>query len=149
MAETYFLRQLKITRRLAPGSLDLAANLNKLGDTASQRGKLRDAEDQYQEAWKIVKRQAQQVTGDSGRQAFGRMNHYYAADLVSIQLKRLEADAAFVTMEEGRAQALLQAIAEKGGLQKRRRHRRYGARTEQQLVRILQPTKMQSAPPHT
>ena len=50
------------------------------------------------------------VAGDTGRQEFGNANASYDGDLLNIQLQGNRRDAAFATLEEGRAQALVQAM---------------------------------------
>jgi CHAT domain-containing protein/tetratricopeptide (TPR) repeat protein len=114
VAELLYRRALGITERLAPDSLDLAQCLNSLGNVSAYRKRLGEAEDRYRRAWKIVQSQGMQVAGDNGRQEFGTVHSKYAADLIAIQLKRHESNGAFVTLEEGRARALAQVMAERG-----------------------------------
>ena len=112
-AEQLYQRVLTIREKLAPDSLDIAASLNNLGNVARNRGKLEEAEAKYSQAWRIVQRQGRQVAGDSARQEFGQAYSSYAADLLTVQLQGNHREAAFVTLEQGRSQALLQVMAER------------------------------------
>ncbi len=69
--------------------------------------------DHASRAWAIVKRQAIGITGEDARQAFTGQYAAIGALLATIQGMRGDADGAFVTVEEGRAQSLLQLLAER------------------------------------
>ena len=102
------------TAEAAGDRLTEAASLNNLGLVAFNRGELDGAEDYLKRGWQIVRAQGAQVAGDSGRQQFGETHARYVANLLLVQLQRNRFDAAFNTLEEGRAQALVQAMAERG-----------------------------------
>jgi tetratricopeptide (TPR) repeat protein len=106
-------RALAIQTNLAPDSLETARTLKILADLASKSGDLDSAERLASRAWDIVKHQAEAVTNDEARQAFGSSTEDYASVLLSIQLTRHEPEAAFATLEEGRAQSLAQLLFEK------------------------------------
>jgi len=112
-AEAYHKRALAIRQTLAPESLDVAKSENSLGLVDYGRGRLDEAEAHFRDAWKIVRRQAGRISRDSARQEFGSANAFYAANLVATQVQRGESDAAFLTLEEGRTQALLQSMADR------------------------------------
>jgi tetratricopeptide (TPR) repeat protein len=112
-ARDYYLRALATQERLAPESLGMAASLRSLGNLASDQGDLGGAVDRLGRAWQIVRGQAGRVTGDEARQAFGAYKASYAANLLRCQLAQGRPAEAFVTLEEGRAQALQQLLAER------------------------------------
>jgi CHAT domain-containing protein len=74
---------------------------------------LDSAENLAKRAWHIVQHQAEVVTSDEARQAFGSSTQGYAGTLLSVQVARQEPEAAFVTLEEGRAQALARLLFER------------------------------------
>ena len=57
-AEEYFRQGLAISERLAPSRLDVAANLNGLGNVADSRGDLDKAEEYYRQALTIKEKLA-------------------------------------------------------------------------------------------
>ena len=59
------------------------------------------------------RRQRSAVRGDEALIAFGRHVESYATDLILAQLDAGNAEAAFRTLEESRAQALFQLVAER------------------------------------
>jgi CHAT domain-containing protein/tetratricopeptide (TPR) repeat protein len=112
-ARDFLERALAIKEKLAPASLDLASSLGNVGFIAQERGDLKSALELDSRAWQIVRARGVSVTGDEARQAFGSRYALYAAQLVGCQLALGQRDAAFVTLEEGRAQALQQLLAER------------------------------------
>ncbi|HLJ53674.1 MAG TPA: CHAT domain-containing protein [Chthonomonadaceae bacterium] len=112
-AEAYYKRALAIQEKLAPESLAVATSLNNLATVASDRGRLAEAEAQLQAAWQVVRRQAAFIAGDAARQEFGTATAWYAANLVAAQVALGKPDAALTTLEEGRAQALAQSLADR------------------------------------
>src|SRR5205823_2287806 len=76
-------------------------------------GDLPEAERLAGRAWEIVRRQGLVVAGDEARQAFGASHADYGAELASCQVALGKPAAAFATLEEGRAQALLQLLFER------------------------------------
>jgi tetratricopeptide (TPR) repeat protein len=113
-AQRYFEQSLEIKQRLAPDSLDVASSMKNLGNVAASRGDWDRAEALSRQAWTIIRHQAAAVSGDEARQAFGHTAEVYAASLLRCQLRRGDAQGAFATLEEGRAQALQQLLAERG-----------------------------------
>ncbi|HLJ55927.1 MAG TPA: tetratricopeptide repeat protein [Chthonomonadaceae bacterium] len=113
-AESLHARALDIAERIAPDSLDVAQSLYNLGLIAAARPNPGEAERRLQRAWQIVRKQGKTVAGDFGRQEFGSAKALYAADLVGVQLALGKLEPAFVTLEQGRAQALAQSIAGRG-----------------------------------
>ena len=114
VARDFFTRALDIQQRLAPNSLGMAVSLREFGALAFEQGNLEQALDMTTRAWGIVQAQAGAVTGEEARQAFGFKYSAMASDLIRVQLASGRTDEAFVTLEEGRAQALLQILTERG-----------------------------------
>jgi CHAT domain-containing protein/tetratricopeptide (TPR) repeat protein len=112
-AAEYYRRALAIEDKLAPDSLVHATILNSLAVVAKESGELDSAENLAKRAWHIVQHQAEVVTSDEARQAFGSSTQGYAGTLLSVQVARQEPEAAFVTLEEGRAQALARLLFER------------------------------------
>jgi CHAT domain-containing protein/Tfp pilus assembly protein PilF len=112
-AAEYYRRALAIEDNLAPDSLLHATTLNSLAIVARESGELDSAENLAKRAWHIVQHQAEVVTSDEARQAFGSSTQGYAGTLLSVQVARQEPEAAFVTLEEGRAQALARLLFER------------------------------------
>jgi CHAT domain-containing protein len=79
-----------------------------------ERGDLKAALTPATRAWSIVRSQAPGVSGDEARQAFESRYQKVGGQLVRVQTALGQADAAFRTLEEGRAQALLQFASERG-----------------------------------
>jgi CHAT domain-containing protein/tetratricopeptide (TPR) repeat protein len=112
-SQRYYQRALTIKEKLAPGSLDVAISLNSLGGVARDQGDLIKAEGIARRAWQLVRRQGSLIAGDEARQAFGTSTAHYSAHLAQYQFARGNTAAAFTTVEEGRAQALQQLLAER------------------------------------
>lgn len=112
-AQGHLVRALAIFEKLAPGGLNMAGSLNGLALAAYAQGDLVKAEGYARQAWGLVRQQAGAVTGDEARQAFGGSTANVAATLMRVQLALGQPGEAFVTLEEGRAQALLQLLAER------------------------------------
>jgi len=113
-ALVYHRRALEIQEKRAPGSLEVARSFNCLGLVASDQGDLETAEERLAHAWKIVREQRLAVVGDEAGRAFGAFHAGYASDLVGVRLARGKTIAAFGTLEESRAQGLLQLLSERG-----------------------------------
>jgi tetratricopeptide (TPR) repeat protein len=113
-AREYHLQALEIQKTKAPGSLDVAASLNNLGEVARNQGDLAGALDRQAEAWVLFRNHASAVTGDEAWQAFGSRYGTYATDLVRTQIALGEMADALETLEQSRAQALLQMLALRG-----------------------------------
>ena len=109
-----YLRALAIREKHAPGSLDVASSLNHLGTVAFKLGDVDSARDSLERAWGIVRRQAGLVTGDEARRAFEARHAEHAIDLIRAQLALGRSAEALETLEQGRAQALLQMVALRG-----------------------------------
>ncbi len=113
-ARGYHQRALAIRERLEPDSLDVADSLSALGDYAFRDGDL-DAAIRYStRAWTIVRMQAGIIGGDEARQAFESQYRTIGVRLLGIQIAAGKTSEAFATLEEGRAQALLQLLAARG-----------------------------------
>jgi CHAT domain-containing protein/Tfp pilus assembly protein PilF len=113
-ARDYYHRSVDIRERLAPGSLALAGSLRDLGRLALAAGDVAAALGPATRAWSLVRSQSVLVVGDEAQQGFG--SHYQSVSglLVRLQVALEHSDEAFVTLEEGRAQALLRAVSERG-----------------------------------
>ncbi len=107
------MRALAIREKLQPESLDVAESLDDLAVLAFQQKDLPAALGYATRAWTIVRAQASAATGDEARQAFGTRYEAIGANLMEIQVALGKADEAFVTLEEGRAQSLLQLLAQR------------------------------------
>jgi CHAT domain-containing protein/tetratricopeptide (TPR) repeat protein len=112
-AREFHQKALAIGEKLAPDSLEMATSLTNLGAVYWDQNDLAAAEELARRAWRIVRLQALAVTGDEARQAFGASTVDYAANLMRCQVARQELPEAFVTLEEGRAQALQQLLFER------------------------------------
>jgi CHAT domain-containing protein/tetratricopeptide (TPR) repeat protein len=113
-ARQYYERALRLQEKLAPHSPSTAESLYNLGVVAQEQGDWREAERLWRRAWGLVRQQATAVRGDVARRAFGAATAPYAARLVEAQLVLGKREAAFATLEEGRAQALQQLLSERG-----------------------------------
>ena len=116
VAAEYFRLALATREKLAPDSLALAGILDSLAIAAREMGDLDSAETSAARAWRIAQRQVEAVSSDEARQAFGSSVQTYSRVLLSIQVERGEPEAAFVTLEEARAQALAQLLFERPAL---------------------------------
>jgi CHAT domain-containing protein/tetratricopeptide (TPR) repeat protein len=112
-AAQFCRRSLALKEKVAPGTLDLALSLRSLAELASRRRDWPEAERHARRAWEIVRGQHAAVAGDEARQAFGASAASYAELLLQAQIARGEGAAAFATMEQARAQALRQLLAER------------------------------------
>jgi CHAT domain-containing protein/Tfp pilus assembly protein PilF len=112
-AAAYYEQALVLREKLAPRSLTVAESLYSLSDLALQLGNRIEAERWAGQAWGLVRQQATVVNGDEARQAFDRSTARYAAQLIRCQLALGETRAAFTTLEQSRAQALQQLIADR------------------------------------
>jgi CHAT domain-containing protein/Tfp pilus assembly protein PilF len=112
-ARDYLKRALAIGEKQAPGSLEVARSLNHLGIVAYDQGDLTTAAQLATRAWTIIREQASVVSGDEARQAFGSYYANIGANLVRYQVALGRTEDAFVTLEEGRAQALQQMLRER------------------------------------
>lgn len=118
-ARDYVQRGLAIREKLAPGSLDVAGDLDDLGTITASQGDLTTATQLATRAWTIIREQASVVSGDEARQAFGGYYAVIGANLVRYQVALGRAEDAFVTLEEGRAQALQQMLLERDTAKRR------------------------------
>jgi CHAT domain-containing protein/tetratricopeptide (TPR) repeat protein len=104
-------RALPLAERASPESLNVAQVLATLAKYS--QADLPVARRYATRAWAIVKAHAATVTGEEARHAFGARFAEVGSLLAAIQLAQGDPDAAFATVEEGRAQALLQLLAER------------------------------------
>ncbi|MGA7847936.1 MAG: CHAT domain-containing protein [Terriglobales bacterium] len=109
-AAEYNRRALAIGEKRAPDSMVVAGSLNVSALAAQQSGDMETAESLAKRAWRIVRSQADVVTNDEARQAFGSATQAFMGVLLSVQIARRESEAALVTLEEGRSQALAQLL---------------------------------------
>ena len=109
-ARTHFEGALRIFESAAPLSHYVARTLLNLSVLAREDGRLDEAARLAADAWERVKQHSTDVAGDEARQAFGRSTTFYPATLVELQLALGNIEAAFLTLEDGRAQALRQML---------------------------------------
>jgi CHAT domain-containing protein/tetratricopeptide (TPR) repeat protein len=114
LARDYYQRSAGIRERFSPGSLALAASLRDLGWLAMSDGDVAAALEPATRAWSIVRSQSVLVIGDEAQQGFESQYQSVSAQLARLQVALDRHEEAFVTLEEGRAQALLRAVAERG-----------------------------------
>jgi CHAT domain-containing protein/tetratricopeptide (TPR) repeat protein len=114
VSKRYWERALEIMERINPDSLEVAEGSRGLGLLVREQGDLAAAEPLLDRAWKIVTAGRRAVTGDEAGRAFVASKAGYASDLVRLQLDRNKPADAFRTLEEGRAQVLLQLLSERG-----------------------------------
>ncbi len=112
-ARALYLRALSIREEVAPGSLEVATSLFNLGGLAHKQGDLTTARAYLQRAWRLVQSHSQQITGDEARRAFQGATGYYASNLERVLVQMGDVGGALRTLEEGRAQALQQALSER------------------------------------
>jgi CHAT domain-containing protein/tetratricopeptide (TPR) repeat protein len=112
-AREYQQRALALREHLAPRSLGVAQSLLCLARTALAQGDLAEAERRAGRAWELARQQAGSVSGDEARRAFGAANALIAATLMRAQVARGRPAAALATLEESRAQSLLQLLLER------------------------------------
>ncbi len=112
-AQKNFREALALRERLAPGSRDVASSLGVQALVALGLGRLQEAEGWARQAWELERRQAGVVTGDEARRSFEISAAAFAALLIDLQLALGKPEAAFLTLEEGRAQALQQLLLER------------------------------------
>ena len=113
-ARRYYQEALGILEKISPDSLDLVTSLDNLASLAALDRNWQSAAMYEERAWGIVRQQGQSVLGDDARQAFGRFYGRYAARLVSYRVNLRKVQEAFAALEDGRAQALLQLMLERG-----------------------------------
>ena len=113
-ARNYYLQALAIQALRAPNALATIDSLQTLADVSMVEKNLVAALDYATRAWSLVRAQAVLVAGDEARQAFAAAYHSFATQTVRIQIAAGRTEAAFATLEESRAQALLQIIAGRG-----------------------------------
>jgi CHAT domain-containing protein/Tfp pilus assembly protein PilF len=107
-------QSLPILQDRAPGFLDEALARAGLGRLSARAGDMAAAERQLSAAWEIVRRQAPGAIGDEARQAYQQMVLNFAGDLAAVQTARGDYVVAVRTVEQGRSQALLQLMQERG-----------------------------------
>jgi CHAT domain-containing protein/tetratricopeptide (TPR) repeat protein len=112
-AKEYFRRALSIREKVAPNSRAMAESLHDLALVAHKQGDVIEAERLERQAWELMRQKGAMVTGDEARQAFGVSAVKYAAALMKYQLALGHSSPAFLTLEEGRAQALQQLLIER------------------------------------
>jgi CHAT domain-containing protein len=105
-ASQYYQDGFVLKEKLVPNSLSAALSLYNLSLTAAKEGNHEQAELFARQAWELVRNQGATIAGDEARQAFDKTAVRYANNLISHQLAAAKPEAAFVTMEQSRAQAL-------------------------------------------
>lgn len=101
-----------------PDSLVLAQTLQELARLDEDAGNINAAAEGTERAWGIVRKHADLIAGDEARQAFESAMASICQDLVRYQMLTGRTEEAFSTLEEGRAQSLLQMLAERGTAQR-------------------------------
>ncbi len=109
-ALSYHQRALAIREKAAPGTFDYAQSLYELAALSNAQAAVAAAAEQTARAWTIVRGQGAIVAGDEARQAFEARYQFIGAQLVQLLLTLGKPDEAFAVLEQGRAQALLQAL---------------------------------------
>jgi CHAT domain-containing protein len=113
-AKTYLERARRIYSKVAPNSLFSAPVFLGLASVAESRNDLQQAEELGKEAWKLIRQHSSALSGDESRQRFGSARaSVFATRLVRWQILLKRYRAAMVTIEESRAQALLQLLSER------------------------------------
>ncbi|MBM3457784.1 MAG: tetratricopeptide repeat protein, partial [Armatimonadetes bacterium] len=112
VAADYYRRALAIQERVAPDSPAVALTLRAAGLVLESQRDLLGAERQFARSWRLVRRQSGSLSGDEARRAYAATYGLYARDLVRIRLRLNRRKDALRALEEGRAQALHQAIQE-------------------------------------
>jgi CHAT domain-containing protein/Tfp pilus assembly protein PilF len=112
-AETFFRRAAELQERIAPDSMTALQVRYRLTLALADQEKTGEAEQAAARAWKIARSQAEAVSGDDGRVAYGHAVSYVAAGLVSLRAALGNAEGALAALEESRAQALQIALGER------------------------------------
>ena len=113
-AKTYLERARRIYSKVAPNSLFSAAVLLGLASVAESRNDFKQAAELGEEAWKLIRRHSSALSGDESRQRFGSARaSIFSTRLVRWQMLLKRYRDAMVTIEESRAQALLQLLSER------------------------------------
>ena len=113
-AETYFRQALERFNPTGGDTPEVIGVVFELGRVAAHRGDWQGAIGLFERAWQHVRRQATVVRGDEAQQAFASATVEVPRELVHARVAAGDAEAAFSTLEEGRAQSLLQLMAERG-----------------------------------
>jgi CHAT domain-containing protein len=112
-ARRHFQQALEVYRSKAPDSLHEARCLHRLSKVALRERHFTEALEFAQRSWTLFRRQASSVRGDEARQAYVRTITQNAAQLLECQLILGQPNAALVTLEQSRAQALQQLLVER------------------------------------
>ncbi|MGH9866767.1 MAG: CHAT domain-containing protein [Candidatus Polarisedimenticolia bacterium] len=110
-ARRRYLQALEIRERLAPSSTSLAESLANVGELEADPGR---AAGWLERAWSLVRQHADEVVGDEAMQAFEQGHISYATSLIQARITLGDSRAAFETLEEARALALLDSLKERG-----------------------------------
>jgi tetratricopeptide (TPR) repeat protein len=113
-ARSYYDKALAIKEKQAPGSLSLAETLNNLGYVQRRQGDRHGSIQLLRRSWEIAMRQGSRIAGDEARRAFGASQGRLGVRLVHWLGEDGLPEDAFRILEEGRAQALQQVLAERG-----------------------------------
>lgn len=112
-AERHHGEALELREKLAPNSIAVANSLTNLANVAAKREQWMQAESLARRAWKIVREHGASVSGDQARQAFEVSAARPANTLIRAQLALKRTESAFRTLEDARANALRQLLAER------------------------------------
>src|SRR5262249_16133921 len=104
---------LKESGEIAPVSAMMASALFTAGEILSHRHDLPGAEKRYQEAWDLMQRQIDWLPSDQARLGSGPSASDYAEPLLRTQIEAGHLEAAFLTLEQSRAQTLRKLLTER------------------------------------
>jgi CHAT domain-containing protein/Tfp pilus assembly protein PilF len=108
-AKDYYQRTLAIREKLAPNSLEIVSSLYNQAAVTLHRAP-GTALPLAQHAWSLVRQQSALLAGGEARQAFQQAYADCALALIDCQVALHQPQAAFLTLEQSRAQALLQML---------------------------------------
>jgi len=113
-ARALHLGALRIREAHGPGSLDVVVSRKNLGLVELEEGRIEAARDCFAQAWSIAREQGSAVAGDEARLAFTETHAEYASHLIEAEIRLGRTDHALGTIEESRAQGLLELFGRRG-----------------------------------
>jgi CHAT domain-containing protein len=112
-AEKELSQALEAQKRSGVRSRMQAGTLHLLAMVKERQQNIPEAEIFAQQAWETVRDFGAQVEGEETRDRFDSSVGVFARSLLRYQLKQGEIDSAFLTLEQGRAQALRRLLSER------------------------------------
>jgi CHAT domain-containing protein len=109
-AEAYYQQCVDLRQKFAPTAISMAVSLGRLSDVEAQRQELVAAERHAQQAWEIVRSQYDTLEGDAARLTYRQGNQPHVTRLIGCWLALHQTEAAFATLEQGRARVLQQLL---------------------------------------